>query len=482
MKKNLLSLLILFSVGFVKAQTANSLHFDGTNDNIRRGVVSTLASGVTYEARIRAAAPSVGNKFIMYNGTNGTNGFGLYLQAATNTVVVKVGASVYTSSYVVPTGSAVLLSIVFTGPNALQVYSNGTMVHNFFPAPATAPSGSFAIGSDDAGANFFGGEIDEVRYWNRIVCPAEIMHRSTCQAYGNEPQIVACYNFNQGVGAANNATVTTLMDASPSNYTATLTGFALTGATSNWLTSAGGFSINCTMAPATVTIAPAGGTVTTCSGSPINLVGSGATTYTWSSGPTGATLALTPTVTTTYSVLAQSGFCYGMGMKTVSVNPKPTVSAASSTAMLCSGSSATLTGSGASTYTWTPGGPGGSIVVSPTVTSTYTVIGTDVNTCTNVAMFTQSVQVCSTGLIQLSNSNEFKMYPNPTNGAFTIDVSNITNATKLEIYNALGQLVISNDLTNYSTKINTDQMPKGIYVVRVKENNIIIKTSKLIKE
>lgn len=481
MKKNLLALLVLLSVGLLRSQTGNSLNFDGTNDNIRRAVVSTSNTGVTYEARIRAVTPSAGNKYIMYNGTNGTNGFGVYLQASTNTVVVKVGTAVYTTSYVVPTGSFVLISCVFTGPNALQVYSNGVMVHNFFPSPATAPTGSFAIGSDDAGANFFGGDIDEVRYWDRILCAAEILHRSTCQAVGNEPKLVACYNFNQGTGSSNNSTVTTLTDSSPNNFNAPLTGFALTGAASNWLTIAGAFSSNCTMAPATVTISPAGGTVTTCSGSPINLVGSGATTYTWSSGPTGATLALTPTVTATYSVLAQSGFCYGMGMKTVSVNPKPTVAASSSTVLLCVGQSAVFTATGASTYSWMPSGSGATISVSPTVNTTYTVIGTDVNTCTNVAYVTQSVQVCS-GLQQLSISSEFRIYPNPTSDIFTIDMSNITNPSKLEIYNAIGQLVISTELNSYSTKVNIDQMPKGIYTVRVKEGNAVIKTTKLIKE
>jgi len=481
MKKNLLYLFILMSASFAKAQVGNSLSFDGTNDNIRRGVVSVQNTAVTYEARIRAAAASAGNKYIMYNGTNGTNGFGLYLQASTNTVVVKVGASVYTSSYVVPTGSLTLLSIVFTGPNGLQVYANGTIVHNFFPPPATAPSGSFAIGSDDVGANFFGGEIDEVRYWNRIVCASEILHRSTCQANGNEPMLVACYNFNQGVGAANNATVTTLMDSSPSNYTATLTGFALTGVSSNWLTIAGAFSSNCTMAPATVTIAPAGGTVTTCSGSPINLIGSGATTYTWNTSQTGATLALTPSATVQYSVLAQSGFCYGMGLKTVSVNPKPTVGVSSSTAMLCVGSSATLTSTGATTYTWMPTGTGSNIVVSPTTTSTYTVIGTDVNTCTNIAVITQSTMICPVGIMQLTNNVGLSIYPNPANGIFTIAITNSSQNTKLEIYNAIGQLVLSEDVKDH-LKINIEQIPNGVYIVRLKENNAVIKTTKLIKE
>jgi hypothetical protein len=481
MKKNLLALLVLFSVCLGKAQVGNSLNFDGSNDNIRRGVVSTLASGVTYEARVRAAAPSTGNKFIMYNGTNGTNGFGLYLQALTNTVVVKVGASVYTTSYVIPTGSFVLLSIVFTGPNALQVFANGTMVQNFFPSPATAPSGSFAIGSDDAGANFFGGDIDEIRYWNRIVCPAEIVHRSTCQAAGIEPLLVACYNFNQGVGSANNSTVLTLMDSSPNNYTATLTGFGLSGATSNWLTIAGGFSSTCTFAPATVTVSPTG-TTAVCPGSAVTLSATGATSYTWSTASSGSSISVTPSVNTTYSVVGASGFCIGMGVKTVSVLPSPTLGVSSSTTNLCIGQTATLTANGASSYTWMPSGSGATIAVSPTVNTTYTVVGTGTNTCMNSAIFTQNVQACPNGLAQLSNSTQMTIYPNPTKGVFNVDLSNVTNASKLEVYNAFGQMVISNEVNSYTTKIDMDSMPKGIYIVRIKEGNTIVKTSRLIKE
>jgi len=481
MKKNLLALSILFSVFCVKAQVGNTLSFDGINDNIIRNVVSTQNTAVTYEARIKAALPSAGNKYIMYNGTNGTNGFGLYLQASTNTVVVKVGASVYTTSYVVPTGTLTLLSIVFTGPNALQVYANGTLVHIFFPSPATAPSGSFAIGSDNAGANFFGGEIDEVRYWNRIVCAAEIMHRSTCQAAGIEPLLVACYNFNQGVGSANNATVTTLIDASSSNYTATLTSFALTGATSNWLTTAGAFSSTCTFAPNTVTVSPSG-TLTVCSGSPVNLIATGATSYTWSTLATGATLALTPSATAQYSVVGQSGFCIGMGMKSVSVNPLPNVVASSSQpSVLCIGQSATLTASGATSYTWNPGGTATTIIVSPTVTSSYTLTGVDANTCQKVVVLTQSVANCS-GLVQNSLNLGMSVYPNPNSGEFNISLNSISETTSFEMYNLIGELVLTQKANPISTKINISQLPEGIYIVKVKENSTVIATSKIIKE
>ena len=60
----------------------------------------------------------------------------------------------------------------------------------------------------------------------------------------------------------------------------------------------------------------------------------------------------------------------------------PSVTASASPATICNGASSTLTASGASTYTWTPGSLSGATVsVSPTSTTTYTVTGTNADGC-----------------------------------------------------------------------------------------------------
>jgi hypothetical protein len=67
---------------------------------------------------------------------------------------------------------------------------------------------------------------------------------------------------------------------------------------------------------------------------------------------------------------------------TVTVNPLPAVTATATPAILCLGSSSVLTGGGAATYTWNPGGLVGNPSVSPITNTTYTVTGTDANGCT----------------------------------------------------------------------------------------------------
>ena len=74
----------------------------------------------------------------------------------------------------------------------------------------------------------------------------------------------------------------------------------------------------------------------------------------------------------------------------LSINALPSLSANTSASTVCSGTSVTLTGSGASSYVWT-GGVTDGVGFVPGSTQTYTVTGTDVNGCTNTASQTITV-------------------------------------------------------------------------------------------
>ena len=64
--------------------------------------------------------------------------------------------------------------------------------------------------------------------------------------------------------------------------------------------------------------------------------------------------------------------------------------------------------------------------------------------------------------------NDFKVYPNPSNGSFTIDVSSLSNA--IEIFNMVGKRVYFNATPSFSNNIQLSGVPTGIYVVKVGEN------------
>jgi gliding motility-associated-like protein len=118
-----------------------------------------------------------------------------------------------------------------------------------------------------------------------------------------------------------------------------------------------------------------------CAGSSATLTASGATTYAWSTSATGATITPSPTVTTSYTVTGTTGTCSSTKTTSVIVNPTPTITVNS--AAICAGTTATLTANGANTYTWSTLATGATITISPTVTTTYTVVGTAANGCTN---------------------------------------------------------------------------------------------------
>jgi serine protease len=141
-------------------------------------------------------------------------------------------------------------------------------------------------------------------------------------------------------------------------------------------------------------------TATICAGANANLTASGAISYSWSTGATINPLVVSPAVTTVYTVTGTTGGCTNTKTTTVTVIPNPTVSVNSVT--ICPGGAASITASGANTYSWSTGATTNPLVVSPAVTTVYTVTGTT-GGCTNTK--TVSVTIGSAININLSPSS-----------------------------------------------------------------------------
>ncbi len=144
--------------------------------------------------------------------------------------------------------------------------------------------------------------------------------------------------------------------------------------------------------------------VTICQGNSTTLSVTGgvlndAANWQWYSGScggtpegSGTTIAVSPSVTTTYYARGEGGCLAGpCASVTVTVNPMPNVTA-SGTSTICEGESTLLSASGANTYLWDNGVGSGSIVsVSPTTTTIYTVTGADGNGCESTAQVAVTV-------------------------------------------------------------------------------------------
>ena len=220
-----------------------------------------------------------------------------------------------------------------------------------------------------------------------------------------------------------------------------------------------------------------------CAGSSATLSAMGATNYTWTNGGTAMTEVVTPTATSVYTVTGEDSGCSNTSTVSVGVNPLPTVSAIASSTLLCYnlGESATLTAStSATSYTWSDGATTMTTVVSPTVGTTYTVTVND-GTCDAMTTVFVDAQTCL-GVNSIATTSSINLYPNPTNGILNIAISaELAGNTSLEVYDALGKLVVKETLTNETTTINTSKLTDGMYVYKVINNNKVIKIGKVVK-
>ena len=147
-----------------------------------------------------------------------------------------------------------------------------------------------------------------------------------------------------------------------------------------------------------INITPSNTTI--CLGASVSLstTGSGPFTWTASSGtnpPSAGNVTVTPSATTTYTVLSGTGACTVTAVATVSTLITPTINITPSLTTICSAQNATLVANGGSIYAWTAStgtnpSSNDTVIVNPTTSTTYTVVSGP-STCTAQAVATVSV-------------------------------------------------------------------------------------------
>ncbi|MBL7913008.1 MAG: T9SS type A sorting domain-containing protein [Bacteroidia bacterium] len=223
------------------------------------------------------------------------------------------------------------------------------------------------------------------------------------------------------------------------------------------------------------TITVAGGVI--CSGSSFTLSPSGASTYSFSTGP-----VVSPSVTSSYSVTGTNSLgctSANAAVASVTVNTTPAVTAVSSTSLLCVGQTASLTASGASTYTWNTTANTTVIAVSPTVTTSYTVTGST-NGCSNTFTISQAVSPCTGINANTASVNGVLVYPNPNTGIFTIELNN-GSVKNIEVMDLTGRVILSSSSVNDKVDFNISTLANGVYYVRIQSNNTV-EVLKIVKE
>ena len=122
----------------------------------------------------------------------------------------------------------------------------------------------------------------------------------------------------------------------------------------------------------------AGDDVTICQSDNITLTATGTGPFNWSTGETTASITVSPSETTTYSVTSTNGACSETDEVMVMVNNPPSADAGADQT-ICEGDSVILTAVGNGDFLWSTGETTPSITVSPSATTTYSVTVT--NSC-----------------------------------------------------------------------------------------------------
>lgn len=317
----------------------------------------------------------------------------------------------------------------------LQLTLIGNSTFNNLPSKNLLIGGGLGVNSSFL---WFGGSLDDIRIYTRV-----LIQNDVTKLYTTNPSCLPCPAISQ---ATNITQPGNLLVCAGKSATLAATG----NGTINWYNS-----------PTSTVVIGTGGILQT---SPLNAVG----IYTFFATNSNS-CATSPAVAIN-----------------VTVNPTPTVLTSANPTLVCMGRSATITATGANSYSWNTGSILQSVVVFPTIgNSTYTVVGTNTSGCKASFVTQLSVKQCSdspTGVKEKGKEILIDLYPNPNKGEFQINLGQIEENMNLEIYNSIGQQVYERKLNSYYNVINIKEQVKGIYFVKFTKGSVVLKQEKLIIE
>ena len=180
---------------------------------------------------------------------------------------------------------------------------------------------------------------------------------------------------------------------------------------------------------------------------------------------------MSPTTSTSYTVIGTSSLgCVSQSAATssVSVNQNPILTVDNLT--ICAGQSATLSASGATTYTWNTNANTTSIVVSPSSTSNYSVSGTS-NSCTSSQTVQLLVSAC-TSIKELQAEQQLNINPNPNSGEFVITAE---TTMQINITDHLGRHVKTIEVKPGKNAYQLNDLSIGVYLLSGEANGKIYK-------
>ena len=230
--KKIYTLILTLSL-FFDVTSQNALDFDGIDDFIGPAGSINSTNSITVEAWINTTNIS-SQTFppILYISQMCS------LEFSGNNIafwVIGTGGNYSSIQYPINDGQWYHVAGTYDG-TTIQLFINGVQQTSVSTGGVNflSNNGSWLIGHSFDN-RFYKGKIDGIRIYNRVLSPAEINADWYLENPVSTANLIASYNFNQGIANGNNSTENILTDSSPANNNATLNNFSLIGTTSNWV-------------------------------------------------------------------------------------------------------------------------------------------------------------------------------------------------------------------------------------------------------
>ncbi|PQJ80732.1 FG-GAP-like repeat-containing protein [Polaribacter porphyrae] len=232
----------------------HALHFDKSNDyiTIPDNAAFDFSNGFSIEAWVRVTSFS-GNPVIFSQYASNQKAFATIVKtdgSIENTISTDGSSDTYytTANKITP---HIWQHVAFTyDGTTMKFYINGTEAG--IDGSVTGSTGTvfnstapIELGARN-GSLFYGGDMDEVRIWTKTLTNTEINNQKDSRIDPSTANLVAYYNFNNGVLFGDNTSITEIKDVTSNNLVGTLNGFNRIGATSNFVegVTSGSFGTN----------------------------------------------------------------------------------------------------------------------------------------------------------------------------------------------------------------------------------------------
>jgi hypothetical protein len=233
------------SYGSVKRFSLNnSLNFDKVDDlvSINDNPIIDFSNGFSIDAMVYPTS-FIGKSTIISQFENNQKAFSIEIGTSGN-IITTFSTDGSTETYRSSNLKLSLnkwqhIAVCYSNTGEIKIYINAnedtnSVQHNKSIGVIYNSTASIIIGAKE-NMNFYKGNIDELRIWNKTLNSNIINAIKSKVIPKNIDGLLAYYNFNQGISKGSNETVSILVDKSSNNLNGLLSNFSKSGAISNFV-------------------------------------------------------------------------------------------------------------------------------------------------------------------------------------------------------------------------------------------------------